>query len=104
MAAPHVTGAAALYASMNPGASPQAIRNAILASAQHTPTASLNGITVTGGRLNIGDFLDWRASATDRAQRADRPWRNTGVDQPNQSGVDRHLEQRRRIQDRALHQ
>jgi hypothetical protein len=53
MAAPHVTGAAVLYAAANPGASASTIRNAILASAQATPTASLAGKTVTGGRLNI---------------------------------------------------
>lgn len=51
MAAPHVTGAIALYASANPGASAQTIRNAILAAASSTP--SLLGKTTTGGRLNI---------------------------------------------------
>jgi thermitase len=56
MAAPHVTGAVALYASMNPGAPALAIRNAILASAIATPTASLSNITATNGRLNIGRF------------------------------------------------
>jgi subtilisin family serine protease len=51
MATPHVTGAAALYASVYPNATAEQIRNAILTSA--TPTASLAGITVTGGRLNV---------------------------------------------------
>ena len=52
MATPHVTGAIALYASAQSGAvTGQSIRQAILGSA--TPTASLNGKTVTGGRLNI---------------------------------------------------
>jgi subtilisin family serine protease len=51
MATPHVTGAAALYASVNPGASAAQIKNAILSSA--VPTASLAGRTVTGGRLNV---------------------------------------------------
>ena len=54
MATPHVTGAAALYAAANPGASAADIRAAIIASAQSTPTASLAGKTVTGGRLNLG--------------------------------------------------
>jgi subtilisin family serine protease len=54
MATPHVTGAAALYASTNPGATAAAIKAAILSSA--TPTASLSGRTVTGGRLNVGGF------------------------------------------------
>ncbi|WP_221090532.1 S8 family peptidase [Deinococcus aquaedulcis] len=54
MATPHVSGAAALYASTHPGASAQSIRAAILGSA--VPTASLNGKTVTGGRLNVSGF------------------------------------------------
>ena len=54
MATPHVTGAAALYRSAFPTATAQDIRSAILESATATPTASLAGITVTGGRLNIG--------------------------------------------------
>lgn len=54
MATPHVTGAAALYASKNPGTSAAAIKNAILSSA--IPTASLSGKCVTGGRLNVSGF------------------------------------------------
>jgi subtilisin family serine protease len=54
MATPHVTGAAALYASTHPGASAEQIKNAILSSA--TPTASLAGKCVTGGRLNVSGF------------------------------------------------
>lgn len=56
MAAAHVTGAAALYASLNPLATASDIKSALLASAAATPTASLNNITVTNGRLNMGDF------------------------------------------------
>ncbi len=52
MATPHVTGAVALYASVQPFApSGSALKSAILNSA--TPTTSMNGITVTGGRLNV---------------------------------------------------
>ena len=54
MATPHVTGAAALYASTHFGASAAAIKAAILSSA--TPTASMAGRTVTGGRLNVSGF------------------------------------------------
>lgn len=54
MATPHVTGAAALYASSHPGASAAQIKAAILGSA--IPTASLNGRTATGGRLNVSGF------------------------------------------------
>ncbi len=54
MATPHVTGAAALYASLNPGASASQIKNAIMSSAIATP--SLTGKCVTGGRLNVSTF------------------------------------------------
>jgi subtilisin family serine protease len=54
MATPHVTGAAALYASTHPGASAAAIKAAILAAA--VPTPSLLGKTVSGGRLNVSGF------------------------------------------------
>jgi len=54
MATPHVTGAAALYAATHQGATAAEIKNAILSAA--TPTASMAGKTVTGGRLNISGF------------------------------------------------
>jgi subtilisin family serine protease len=54
MAAPHVTGAAALYAASHPGASLSQIRSAILGNA--VPTASLSGRCTTGGRLNASSF------------------------------------------------
>jgi subtilisin family serine protease len=54
MAAPHVTGAAALYASTHPGATAAQIKAAILGAA--IPTPSLAGKTVTGGRLNVSGF------------------------------------------------
>lgn len=55
MATPHVTGAAALYASVKPGSSAATIKAAILASA--VPTTSLTGKTVTGGRLDVNAAL-----------------------------------------------
>jgi subtilisin family serine protease len=57
MATPHVTGAAALYAAMHPGVLAADIKAAILSSAQNTPTASLAGLTVTGGRLNVSRWI-----------------------------------------------
>lgn len=54
MATPHVTGAAALYASTHPGASMATIKNGILSSA--IPTASLSEKCVSGGRLNVSGF------------------------------------------------
>lgn len=55
MAAPHVTGAIALYASANPTASAAQIRAALLASTAMTP--ALVGKTATGGRLDIGALM-----------------------------------------------
>ena len=54
MATPHVTGAAALYASTHPGSTAATIKAAILGAA--VPTASLYGKCVTGGRLNVSGF------------------------------------------------
>ena len=54
MATPHVTGAAALYASTHPGATAAQIKGAILSSA--IATSSLAGKCVTGGRLNVSTF------------------------------------------------
>lgn len=54
MATPHVTGAAALYASTHNGATAPEIKSAILGSA--LPTPSLASKTVTGGRLNVSGF------------------------------------------------
>jgi hypothetical protein len=51
MATPHVTGAAALLKSIIPSATGAQIKQALLDSA--AATASLNGLTVTGGRLDI---------------------------------------------------
>ncbi len=54
MATPHVTGAAALYASVHPGVTALEIKNAILSST--IPTTSLSGKALTNGRLNVGGF------------------------------------------------
>lgn len=54
MATPHVTGAVALIASVKPGFSPAKIKSIILNSA--TPTPSLSGKCVSGGRLDISNF------------------------------------------------
>jgi subtilisin family serine protease len=54
MATPHVTGAAALYAASNPGASAAQVKAAILAQGLATP--SLNGKTSSGKRLNASGF------------------------------------------------
>ena len=56
MATPHVTGAVALYAASHPDATAEEIRTALLQST--TPTASLAGRTVTGGRLNVAAMLE----------------------------------------------
>jgi subtilisin family serine protease len=54
MATPHVTGAAALYASTHPSATVAQIKAAILGSV--ISTSSLSGKCVTGGRLNVSGF------------------------------------------------
>lgn len=54
MATPHVSGAAALYAGVNPTANYLQIKNAILNNAK--PVASLNGLCVTGGLLDVSTF------------------------------------------------
>jgi subtilisin family serine protease len=54
MATPHVSGAVALYKARNPSATMLQIKAAILGAA--TPTPSLSGKTVTGGRLNVSGF------------------------------------------------
>lgn len=54
MATPHVTGAAALYKSINPSATAAQIKAAILNSV--IATSSLSGKTSTGGRLNVSGF------------------------------------------------
>ena len=53
MATPHVTGAAALYKAINPGATAAQIKAALL---NGTPTPSLQGKTLTGDRLNVSGF------------------------------------------------
>lgn len=55
MAAPHVSGGAALRAahSSERGA---LLKNTILNAAKATPTSSLTGKTLTGGRLNVSGF------------------------------------------------
>ncbi len=55
MATPHVTGSVALYASTHPGLSALQLRQDLLGTV--TPTPSLNGITVTGGRLDVGSLM-----------------------------------------------
>lgn len=55
MAAPHVSGGIALYASTHSNASPAEIRQAMLQSA--LPTPALNGKTTTGARLDLGQVI-----------------------------------------------
>jgi subtilisin-like proprotein convertase family protein len=62
MAAPHVTGAAAAYRAIHGSASAAEMRSAILGRGISTP--SLNGITVTGRRLNVAEFDDSLPSLT----------------------------------------
>jgi subtilisin family serine protease len=54
MATPHVTGAVALYKSINPSATASQIKAAILNAG--APTSSLSGKSVTGDRLRVSTF------------------------------------------------
>ena len=54
MATPHVTGAVALYKSINTEADAAQIKSAILSKVK--PTSSLVGKTLTGGRLDVSTF------------------------------------------------
>ncbi|MFC6639873.1 CARDB domain-containing protein [Sulfitobacter sediminilitoris] len=56
MAAPHVMGALALLSSEYPDLSPAQLRETLLARA--APTTSLDGITVTGARLDVGAMVE----------------------------------------------
>ncbi len=61
MAAPHVTGAIALYAAQNAGATADDIRDALVGSV--IATSSLAGKTVTGGRLDAEAMLRFDTGA-----------------------------------------
>jgi subtilisin family serine protease len=61
MAAPHVTGAIALYAAQNADATAAETRDALLGSV--IATASLQGKTVTGGRLDAEAMLRFEGTA-----------------------------------------
>lgn len=56
MAAPHVTGAVALYASVHPGSTPSQTRYDLLTAGVRSLPA-LDGITVTGGTLDVGGLM-----------------------------------------------
>lgn len=60
MAAPHVTGAIALYSSVRAGASAAQIRDALLTST--TATASVLDKVASDGRLDIANFLNTQSS------------------------------------------
>ncbi|MBM4409163.1 MAG: peptidase S8 [Chloroflexi bacterium] len=55
MATPHVSGAVALCASINPGLTAQAVRQAVVGTV--APTASMAGTTASGGRLDVGAMV-----------------------------------------------
>ena len=55
MATPHVSGAAALLLSLNPDAPYAAVKEALMMGADRLD--SWNGLTVTGGRLNVATSL-----------------------------------------------
>jgi uncharacterized protein YfaP (DUF2135 family) len=60
MAAPHVTGVAALIMAQNPHLSVEAVKNLILSSVDVLP--NLQGYVLTGGRLNAASALGGRGA------------------------------------------
>ncbi|HYK04175.1 MAG TPA: S8 family serine peptidase [Thermoanaerobaculia bacterium] len=60
-ATPFVSGAAALYWTANPSLTPAAVRDALMLRSD--PLPSLNGRTVSGGRLNVANLFDTDAIA-----------------------------------------
>jgi subtilisin family serine protease len=70
MAAPFVSGAAALYRARTPASSPSQVRDALLGSVDPVPT--LAGKTVTGGRLDIAKALGVVTPAAPSAQHPER--------------------------------
>ena len=89
VAAPHVTGAIALYAASHPGSTAEQIRAALLNST--IPTPSLQGKTVTGGRLDVLNFLNTSVSPSFSIAAAQpyRPEGQSGIT-PFQFQVTRH--------------
>ena len=62
MAAPHVSGAAALLKSHRPALSMREVREILLKTAE--AKAALSGLAVTGGRLNIGSAMDFNLTVS----------------------------------------
>ena len=56
MAAPHVAGVASLIWAQNPNLSALEVKETILSAVD--PVSSLQGITVTGGRLNASEAIN----------------------------------------------
>ncbi len=84
MATPHVTGAVALLMASEPGLSASAVRNRILDNVD--PIPELNGITVSGGRLNAANAL----SAPQPGSIAGTVWNdadNDGIRDQGESGM-----------------
>ncbi len=62
MAAPHVSGAAALLKSYRPALSMREVREILLKTAE--VKAALTGLAVTGGRLNVGSAMDFNLATS----------------------------------------
>ena len=75
MAAPHVSGAAALYLSANPDATPAKTAERIIATA--TPVSHLTGKVVSNGRLDVFRLLTADSEPPRRPPQALPPWPGT---------------------------
>ena len=83
MAAPHVTGAIALYKALNPSATAAETKAAILAAAIQTP--SLAGKVVTGGRLSVVGFATSTSPTTSSPTKAPSPTSSPTTKAPTQT-------------------
>ena len=92
MAAPHVAGAAALFLSLNPGASHRLVKQRILETV--TPLDAWEDLVQTGGRLNAGALVGGAVPTgeltvsiePDEAVDAGARWRVVGEDAWRDSG------------------
>ncbi|MGA1053582.1 MAG: S8 family serine peptidase, partial [Ilumatobacteraceae bacterium] len=78
MATPHVSGAIALCASINQAQTAAELRSALFTSV--APTSSMNGITTTGGRLDVSSMLSSCIGATEPVSGAPSGLTATAVD------------------------
>ncbi|UCD11299.1 MAG: S8 family serine peptidase [Nitrospinaceae bacterium] len=79
MAAPHVSGAAALIWAKEPARTYQSVKNLLMLTSD--PLFALTGVTVTGGRLNINNAITCAPGSPDMRATAPREGFTSGLGQ-----------------------